>query len=410
MPVPTGTGVWVVSGRSAEGLASQAGRLADWVTARPGLDPGDVGWSLVATRPLLEHRAVITGAGQEDLMAGLAAVAAVRPAGNVISGAVPAGNSGKTVFVFPGQGSQWAGMGRDLAAASPVFATRLAECGTALARYADWDLLEVISQASGAPGLDSAAVVQPVLWAVMVSLAAVWEAAGVIPDAVTGHSQGEIAAATVAGMLSLDDGARVVALRSQALAALAGRGAMMAVAELAAVSGQAGVRTRVLPVDSASHGPQVEQIREQVLAGLAGITPGPGRVPVISAMTGEPLDGTQAGPEYWHASLRAPVEFDRAVRVLAAAGHRVFAEVSPHPVLAGPVEQILDDTAAGDSTVVTGTLHRGDGGPARFALSLAALHVRGISVDWAAVLGGGSIVELPTYALQRRRYWEWPAA
>ena len=447
LPVLAGAGVWVVSGRSAGGLTGQAGRLGEWVVARPGLEAGDVGWSLAVTRPVLEHRAVVTGADQGELVAGLAAVAAGEPARNVVTGTVPAGGAGKTVFVFPGQGSQWAGMGRELAGTCPVFAARLAECGAALAPYVNWDLDAVIHEADGAPGLDGAGVVQPVLWAVMVSLAAVWEAAGVVPDAVTGHSQGEIAAATVAGVLSLQDGARVVALRSRALAALAGRGAMMAVAEpaavtaerlgawpglvsvaavngpadtvvsgrpealaeLAAACAQAGVRARVLPVDYASHGPQVEEIREHVLAGLAGICPGPGRVPVVSAMTGELLDGADAGAEYWYASLRAPVEFDRAVRVLAGSGHRVFIEVSPHPVLAGPVEQILDDTGGGDAAVVTGTLHRHDGGPGRFALSLARAHVHGAGVDWAGVLGGGTVVELPTYAFQRRRYWTRPS-
>jgi acyl transferase domain-containing protein len=282
---------------------------------------------------------------------------------------------------------------------------------------------------------------------VMVSLAAVWEAAGVVPDAVVGHSQGEIAAACVAGILSLEDAARVVALRSRALGVLAGRGGMLAVAEPAAVTagrlggwpgllsvaavngpadtvvsgqpealaelaetcGRAGVRTRVLPVDYASHSPQVEEIREEVLAGLAGICPGTGRVPMVSAMTGELLDGPGADPEYWYASLRAPVEFDRAVRVLTGAGHRVFVEVSAHPVLAGSVEQILEGTAAaGDGAVVTGTLRRGDGGPARFSLSLAQAHVHGTGVNWAAVLGQGAVVELPTYAFQRQRFWPRP--
>jgi len=131
------------------------------VTARPGLDDADVGWSLVTTRPALEHRAVITGTRREELVGGLAAAAAGDPAPNVVTGAVT-GDAGKTVFVFPGQGSQWAGMGRELAGTSPVFAARLAECGAALAPHVDWDLLDVIDEAEGAPGLDSAAVVQPV--------------------------------------------------------------------------------------------------------------------------------------------------------------------------------------------------------------------------------------------------------
>ena len=218
---------------------------------------------------------------------------------------------------------------------------------------------------------DRADVVQPALWAVMVSLAAAWQAAGVTPDAVVGHSQGEIAAATVAGILSLDDAATVVALRSQALAALSGRGGMVSVAEpaeavrdriarwdgrlsVAAVNGPAatvvsgdpaalaelaaaceaaGVRARRLPVDYASHGAQVDQLRDDILAALAGITPVPARIPMISAMTGQWLAGPEAGAAYWYGSLRAPVEFEQAVRALTQGGYRMFAEVSPHPVL-----------------------------------------------------------------------------
>src|SRR5450755_3065352 len=274
-------------------------------------------------------------------------------------------------------------MGRELAAACPVFAARLAQCGAALAPYVGWDLGEVLAGAAGAPGLEAAEVVQPVLWAVMVSLAAVWRAAGVVPDAVAGHSQGEIAAAVVAGVLSLEDGARVVALRSRALGVLAGRGAMVsvaepaarvrdriapwgvrlavaavngpaatvvsgesgAVAELIAVCAAAGVRTRPVPVDYASHSAQVEGSGEEIVAALAGITAGPARVPMVSAMTGQWLAGPEAGAGYWYESLRAPVEFDRAVRVLAEAGHRVFIEVSPHPVLTAAITETLGQAA-----------------------------------------------------------------
>ena len=203
---------WLVSARTAAGLAAQAGRLAAHVAARPGLDPADVAWSLATTRSAFEHRAVVTGAGREELAAGLAAVAAGEPSPSVVTGV--AADPGRVVFVFPGQGGQWAGMGRDLARACPVFAEQLAACGRALAPFTGWDLDEVLAR-DGLPG--RADVVQPALWAVMVSLAAAWQAAGVTPDAVVGHSQGEIAAAVVAGVLSLEDGARVVALRSRAL-------------------------------------------------------------------------------------------------------------------------------------------------------------------------------------------------
>ena len=216
--------LWVVSSRSAEGLRAQAARLAAHVGARPGLDPGAVAWSLATTRSVFEHRAVVTGAGRAELAAGLAAVAAGEPGPGVVTGAVPVGGAGRVVFVFPGQGAQWAGMGRELASCCPVFAARLAECAAALAPYVDWDLEQVIAGADGAPGLEAAEVVQPALWAVMVSLAAVWQAAGVIPDAVLGHSQGEIAAATVAGMVTLDDAARIVAARGRALSGLGKKG------------------------------------------------------------------------------------------------------------------------------------------------------------------------------------------
>lgn len=233
-PVLSGSEVsaWPVSGRSADGLAAQAGRLREFALTRTELEPADVAWSLAANRSAFEHRAVVTGGNREALAAGLAAVATGQSAAGVVSGTATAGGS-RTVFVFPGQGSQWLGMGRELAASSPVFAARLAECGAALAPYVDWSLDEVLAGAEGAPALETADVVQPALWAVMVSLAAVWQAAGVRPDAVVGHSQGEIAAACVVGILSLDDAARGVALRSRALTALAGRGGMLSVAESA---------------------------------------------------------------------------------------------------------------------------------------------------------------------------------
>ncbi|HEY2238653.1 MAG TPA: type I polyketide synthase, partial [Streptosporangiaceae bacterium] len=338
---------WLVSGRSRAALAAQAGRLGEYLAARPGLDSADVAWSLATTRSVFEHRAVLTGPGRDELLAGLAAVAAGEPATGVLTGSPSAGGADSVVFVFPGQGSQWIGMGRELAAVSPVFAARLAECGQALAPFVDWSLDEVLAGAPGAPALEAASVVQPVLWAIMVSLAAVWQAAGVVPDAVVGHSQGEIAAACVAGILSLDDAAKVVALRSRALSVLAGQGGMLSVAapagavgekiaefgdrisvaavnspaatvvagepqaleELAAQCETAGVRTRMIAVDYASHTAQVETIRDQILRTLNGVTPQQARIPMVSAMTGQQLEGPELDASYWYDSLRAPVQF-----------------------------------------------------------------------------------------------------
>jgi acyl transferase domain-containing protein/acyl carrier protein len=418
--------VWALSGRSAPALAAQAGRLREHVLSRPDLTPEDVARSLATTRAALEHRAVVLG---EELPTGLAAVATDRPAHGVVTGSVAAGGAGWTVFVFPGQGSQWVGMGRELAEVSPVFAARLAECAAALKPYVEWELDDVLA---GRHGFEAADVVQPALWAVMVSLAAVWQAAGVTPDAVVGHSQGEIAAAAVAGILSLGDAAKVVALRSRTLTALAGRGGMLSVAEpveavrrriasfgerlsVAAVNGPAAtvvsgdadalrelvdsypesVRTRLVPVDYASHSAHVDELREEILSVLDGISPREAHIPMVSALTGEWLNGPELDPQYWYASLRETVEFDRAVRVLEEGGHGVFVEVSPHPVL----------TPSLTSPVVIGTLRRDEGGARRLLTSLAEAYVQGAAVDWAAVLGTGPVVELPTYAFQRQRFW-----
>ncbi|MCR8580069.1 acyltransferase domain-containing protein, partial [Streptomyces sp. Isolate_219] len=204
---------WVLSARSEEALAAQAERLASFVEGRAELGLADVGFSLLSTRAELEHRAVVVGADVDQLLSGLRGLAGGLEGPGVVRGSVAATAASGAVLVFPGQGSQWLGMADELLANSPVFASRMAECGAALSEFVSWKLDEVLSDEDMLARVD---VVQPVLWAVMVSLAAVWEDCGVVPAAVVGHSQGEIAAACVAGILSLRDGARVVALRSQA--------------------------------------------------------------------------------------------------------------------------------------------------------------------------------------------------
>ncbi|MFF2120311.1 SDR family NAD(P)-dependent oxidoreductase [Kitasatospora sp. NPDC058184] len=427
-----------VSGRSEEALADQARRLRDHLLARPELPLPEVARSLATTRTAFKRRAVVLGADRAELAAKLEAVAADRPGAGVLTGEVPSAGVGRTVFVFPGQGSQWVGMGRELAKSSPVFAAKLAECAEALAPYVDWQLDDVLA---GRHGFEAADVVQPALWAVMVSLAAVWEAAGVAPDAVVGHSQGEIAAAAVAGILSLEDAAKVVALRSRTLKALAGRGGMLSIAEPAAgvrariapygsrlsiaavngpsatvVSGDADAlreladacgdspRARMIPVDYASHSAHVDELREEILAALQGIAPREARIPMVSSSTGATVSGPELVPDYWYASLRETVEFDRAVHTLAGTGHGAFVEVSPHPVLAPAIADSLESYGP----VVADTLRRDDGGAGRLLLSLAQAYVRGLPVDWTALLPAGTgsgTVDLPTYAFQYRRYW-----
>ncbi|MFG1611014.1 SDR family NAD(P)-dependent oxidoreductase, partial [Actinoplanes sp. NPDC049265] len=428
---------WLVSGRDVAGLAGQAGRLREFVAGRPELDPVDVGYSLATTRAALDHRAVVVGSGRRELLAGLASVAVGQPGAGVVSGTATGG--GRSVLVFPGQGSQWAGMGVELARVSPVFAARLAECSQVLEPLTGWRLEDVLADGEL---LQRVEVVQPALWAVMVSLAAVWEAAGVLPDAVAGHSQGEIAAAVVAGVLSLEDAARVVALRARALAHLDGSGAMVAVAEPAdrvrerlsvwggrlsvavvnspsavVVSGDRvaalellagceaeGVRARLLPVGYASHGRQVDVLEREILGALESVRPGRARLPMVSAMTGEILHGPELDARYWFDSLRAPVDFRRSTRVLAERGYRMFIEASPHPVLTAAISETLEDVGIHDA-LVTGTLTRDAGGAAGLLTALGRAYAAGTPVDWELVAGSGRRVDLPTYAFQRARYW-----
>ncbi|WP_424533252.1 SDR family NAD(P)-dependent oxidoreductase [Sphaerisporangium viridialbum] len=434
---------WVLSGHVPEGLRGQVVSLATFAGGRDGLDPADVAYSLVTTRAVLAERAVVVASGRDGLLAGLDALAGEGALpGNVVRGTADTG--GKVVFVFPGQGGQWPGMAAELLDTAPVFAARLAECAAALEEFIDCSLLDVVRGVPGAPGLDRVDVVQPMLWAVMVSLAELWQSHGVRPDAVVGHSQGEIAAAVVAGGLSLRDGARVVALRSRAILALSGQGGMASVslpagqarARLArwgdrlsvavvngpssvVVSGEVealsellaeldadGVRNRRIPVDYASHSAQVEQIRDDLAKALARIRPRTGTVPLLSTVTGDWIDTAELDAEYWFTNLRQTVRFEAATRALAERGHHAFIEISPHPVLTASVDETID-TIDGPPTVITGTLRRDEGGLGRFLVSLASAFVRGVAVDWTGALAGSDPrrVELPTYAFQRSRYW-----
>ncbi|WP_242902337.1 type I polyketide synthase [Actinomadura terrae] len=424
-----------VSARAATALRAQAGLLRDDVLARPETRLADVGSSLAATRAALHHRAVVVAGGRDEAAAGLGALAAGSPAQDVVAGVADV--DGRTVFVFPGQGTQWAGMGVELLEASPVFAARLAEVAAALSAHVDWSLTEELRGP-----LDRVDVVQPVSFAVMVALAEVWRSHGVTPDAVVGHSQGEIAAACVAGALSLEDAARVVALRSQAIArGPSGRGGMVSVAlpveeaaarlipglEIAAVNGPSsvvvagdpgaldelvaaceadGVRVRRVPVDYASHTSHVESIEDELAALLDGLAPKPSPVPFFSTVEGRWLDTTTLDGGYWYRNLRRTVRFADAVTTLAEEGFRAFVEVSAHPVLAPAIAEIVPEPS-----VVVGTLRRDDGGVRRLLLSLGELHVRGVPVDWSAVFAAAEprSVALPTYAFQRERYWLEPA-
>ncbi|OWU95814.1 polyketide synthase, partial [Micromonospora wenchangensis] len=347
---------------------------------------------------------------------------------------------GRVVFVFPGQGAQWVGMAVELLGSSSVFAGRMAECERALGLFVDWSLVGVLGDEVA---LGRVEVVQPVLWAVMVSLAAVWESWGVRPSVVVGHSQGEIAAACVAGVLSLEDGARVVVSRSALIGGLSAggvvggmtsvgvgvdvvRGLLEGVSgvEVAAVNGpsatvvsgvvsglevverwceERGVRWRRVPVSYASHSSQVEGVRDELLRVLGGVRPGVSRVPFFSTVVGRVVDGGDLDAGYWFENLRRPVLLESVVAGLAGEGVGAFVEVSPHPVLVGAVVETVESVGSG--AVVVGSLRRGEGGLSRLLLSAGELFVRGVGLDLSAWVPVGNRVELPSYAFQRRRFW-----
>ncbi|MFJ8438863.1 type I polyketide synthase [Kitasatospora griseola] len=450
-PAPEAAGpyVWTVSAPTPDALRTQAAALAEHLHRRPGLRAADVAHTL-ALRTRFAHRGTVVADDRAQLLAGLESLAEGRPApaapGRYRSPAVGRGEAAagpvRPVFVFPGQGSQWQGMAVELIDSHPVFRASMEACAEALAPYCDWELTDALTGALP----DRVDVVQPALFAVMVSLARLWRSVGVEPAAVVGHSQGEIAAAHIAGVLSLADAARIVALRSRALRAVAGTGGMVSLplpadrarellagyggaVSVAAVNGPAitvvagesaalerlltdcerdGVDARRIDVDYASHTADMDVLREALAEDLAGVTAGPAEVALASTLTGRLLDGAPMDAGYWFDNLRNPVLFDPAVRELARAGHRVFLEMSPHPVLTLGVQEILDDLRA-DGTVL-GTLRRGSGGAGQFLAAAAAAHGAGVSVDWAAAQPAGRPVALPGYRFERTRHWLEPSA
>ncbi|MCX4092551.1 type I polyketide synthase [Nocardia sp. alder85J] len=436
-PVPTPDGVavpWVLSARDSNALRELAARLVPVAG-----DRGAVGRALVGARAEFDRRAVVVARDRAELLAGLGEVSGVAVSPHAVVGV--ARPDVRPVFVFPGQGSQWERMGAELLAESPVFARAVDACDRALAPHVDWSVRAVLEGASGAPSLDRVEVAQTSLFAVMIGLAEVWEALGVRPAAVIGHSQGEIAAAVVCGALSLDDAAALVARRAAAVARLAGamaavalsagelagllsddRGALSvaadngphatvvsgpaaAVTELVASLVERGVRATVLPVDYASHCAEVASIEPELTRELGTLAPRSASVPFYSSVVAGPLDTAELTASYWYRNLRHRVEFRRAVECLLAAGYTDFVEVSPHPVL---TQSILDTAGtAGHTVTAVGTLHRGAGDLQRMLLSAAEAYVHGTPVDWSALFAGqsGPHVELPTYPFQRQRYW-----
>ncbi|OXY92217.1 type I polyketide synthase [Streptomyces diastatochromogenes] len=433
-PTPT---LFPLSARSLPALHGQAARLLGALESHPELPLPAVAATLARHRTHFDHRAVVRASDRTQLLDVLRALADGDPTPEHTTGPQRTAPAGKLAFVFPGQGSQWAGMARDLLDRDRVFADELDRCDAALRPFTEWSVAAVLRGDAGAPSLDRVDVVQPALFAVMVSLAAVWRARGIRPDAVIGHSQGEVAAACVAGALSLNDAAAVVALRSQALTGVSGTGTMAVIAlphgevraeldgsvSVAAVnSGRATVVAgaveeveallarlearqvfvRRLDVDYASHSDRVEPVRERILDELDGVTTYPTDIAWYSTVTAEPVtEELEAG--YWYTNLRETVRFAPTVERMLADGYRHFVELSPHPALLTALHTIGEDT--GHDLTTVGSLGRDEDGPACLDRAAAELHVHGRRIDWRRLVPDSDPADLPTYAWDAQRHW-----
>jgi rifamycin polyketide synthase module 1/2/3 len=431
-----------LSARSAAALEQQVARCAHHVVEHPELDLVDLCATAALGRTHFGERLAVVASSRDELSASLAAIG---------RGELPVGSSRgrartheppRLAFLFPGQGSQYAGMGHGLYEREPVFRATLERCAAALDPLLERPLSAVLYSGEAAALLDETASAQPALFAVAVSLAELWRSWGIEPEAVVGQSQGEIAAACVAGALSLEDAARIVCRRSQLVRRLRGRGAMAVVglpeaqtlerlagrtrqiaiavtngAASTVVSGDAdavqalvrelesqGVFCRLLKVDYSSHSHHVDEVRDELLGALAAVEPRDGTLPLYSTVTGERLSGRELGAEYWVRNLREPVRFASLVTRMVGEGFGRFVEMSPHPSLGMAMVEWVGGIPGG-GWFPSLRRERNDG-PAMLA-SLGEMYVSGLAVDWDRLYADRRWrrAELPTYPFERRRYW-----
>ncbi|MEU7076085.1 SDR family NAD(P)-dependent oxidoreductase, partial [Streptomyces narbonensis] len=436
-----------VSARDAAALRAQADRLRTFLDGRPDVTVGDLGRSLAA-RTAFEHRAALTAGTQDELLAALDALGRGEQATGLVTGG--AGRAGRTAFLFTGQGAQRAAMGEELRAAHPVFADALDTVYAALDRHLDRPLREIVAAGEE---LDLTAYTQPALFAFEVALFRLLEHHGLVPDLLTGHSVGEIAAAHVAGVLSLDDAARLVTARGRLMQSAREGGAMIAVqageaevveslkghegrVTVAAVNGPTAVvvsgdadaaeelraewagrgrRTRRLRVSHAFHSPHMDDVLDEFLRVAEDLTFEEPRIPVVSTVTGALVTfGEFTSPAYWADQIRRPVRFLDAVRTLAAQDASVLVEIGPDAVLTALAEEALaqpeDATHAPDAREVTVVplLRAGRPEAETLAAGLATAHVHGAPLDRASFFPDGRRTDLPTYAFRREHYWLTP--
>lgn len=439
-----------LSARSPEALDAVVANYAELLQPGAAAAPlRDLVYTASVRQEHNPHRFAAVGRTREELGEVLRAAQATKgPTSHGLRGHVIAGGAPKLVFVFPGQGSQWLGMGRTLLGQEPVFAAALRACDQAIAAEAGFSVLAELGADPAASQLARIDVVQPLLFAMAVSLAALWRSWGVEPDAVVGHSMGEVAAAHVAGALSLADAAAIVCRRSRLLRRISGQGEMAlvelslseaqealsayperlsvavsnspratviagepsALAEVLAQLGEKGVFCRRVKVDVASHSPQVEPLREDLLAALSQLAPTAAGLPMYSTVTGARVAGPELLADYWAANLRQPVRFAAVMQTLLASGHGLLLEMSPHPILVPAMEELLQMGRRSGAAV--GSLRRDQPERSTLLLALGALWIKGYAVAWDKQFpSGGRQVPLPPYPFQRQPYWlEVPAS
>lgn len=435
--------LWPLSARSPEALAVIAGRLADLIESPQPPSFAAVGAALARRRSALEHRAAFVADDAQALAGALRAFAGGE-APAPTAGQVAPGSRPKLAFVVPGQGAQWANMARELLANNAAFREAILACDTALRPWADWSIVEQLTFApdSAEYRLERIDVLQPVLVALAIGYAAWLRSVGIEPDAVVGHSMGEVAAAHLAGVLSLGQCMRIIARRSALMHRTSGRGAM-ALVDLSMVDAQAritgreaqlsvavsnsprssvisgdplavrevmnslereGVFCRLIKVDVASHSPQMQPLAEELARELADLVPSPARVPIVSTVTGARADGESFDAAYWARNLRQPVRFADATRALFEQGVSVFVELSPHALLSVALQQ--NAQAAGHEVQTVACGRRDEPDLAAATAALATLWVAGVAPDWSRLAPNRAWqVPLPNYPWQRERHW-----
>ena len=441
--IPT-THLLPLSAQTHDGLKGLAGSYLEHLEEEEYADQAldDICYTASSRRTHHDHRLAVVSRSRQDAHDKLAAFIRGEAGLELVSGRKIANKQQKIAWIFPGQGSQWLGMGHDLLEQEPVFRAAIKACDQVMRHYVDWSLLEQLQADEDHSRLSDIDVIQPMLFAIEVALAALWRSWGIEPDMVVGHSMGEVAAAYVAGALSLEDAAWIICSRSKLLLRTSGKGAMAAVelsldqartivsdyeervsvavsnsasstvlsgdpqtlAEILTILERNGVFGRLVKVDVASHSPQMDPLRDDLLRLMERVQPRRAAIPMYSTVHGEIIDGSELAAQYWVNNLRKPVLFLAAIQALLEDDYGIFMEMSPHPILVGAVRQTIEQSEK--SGLALSSIRRDEEGRAAMLATLGALYTQGCPLNWSALyITGGHHVPLPTYPWQRQRYW-----